>query len=590
MKYSKLFGKTIRDAPSNTSFRSHELLIQAGFIRESVAGRYFFLPLGMKIRNKIQNIIREEMNAIGGQEMIAPFLHPLELWEETNRTEAVNFELMRIKDRRDAEFALGGTAEEMIVDVVRRFQLSYRDLPFSVYQFSQKFRDEMRARGGLLRAREFLMKDAYSFHEDAEDFEKEYKNQWEAYTKIFNRLGLKTKAVAADGGYIGGDYCHEFVVDSEVGGSRYLESGDGSYVAHEDVADFVHEDVNVDEGEKEFEIIEQPKWVKTMEDNVKHYKKDEKAFLKNVVYRNYQGDIIIATIRGDMDVNPIKLKNLLGEGADLFDADEEDLKAIGTQAGYVHSWGHEFVKKREAQSEDRLCKVIYVADNSLKTVKNFIGGQKEDDTDSINVNYGRDFKHDIEGDIAMAQEGYLAPDGESRLVERRGIEVGNIFQLGCHYSKKMDNAEYVTEDGKKQEFYMGCYGIGLGRTLATVAEIYNDDNGLIWPISIAPYTVHIVSLGDNEKVVKRAEGLYEELKDENIEVLWDDREESAGVKFADADLIGCPIRLVVSDRSIKEGGVEVKLRSDDSKGEVIKDAQLFKHIKDKIHWLYKDLF
>lgn len=553
-----MFGKTSKDAPKDVTFISHKYLMQGGFIKESVAGRYFFLPLGYRVRNKIVEIIREEMNAIGGQEMLTPVLHPLELWEETNRTEAVNFELMKVTDRRGGKFALGGTAEEMMVDVVRRYQLSYKDLPFTIYQFSSKFRDEMRARGGLLRTREFLMKDAYSFHTGKEDFDKEYENQWKAYSRIFKRTGLSTIPVAADGGYIGGEYCHEFVVNSKLGESRYLESEDGKYVAHEDVANFIHEDVNIEEKELEFEVHEQPKWVKTMEDNKKHYEKDSRYFLKNVVYRNYQGDIIIASVRGDMEVNPIKLKNLLGEDADLFDADEQDLKIIGTQSGYVHSWGHEFKEDRKAHTEDRLCKVIYVADNSLKTVKNFLGGQKEDTTDSKNVNYGRDFKHEVEGDIAMAQEGYLAPDGESRLKEKRGFEVGNIFQLGCHYSNKMKDALYTTMQGKREKFYMGCYGIGVGRTLATVVEKYNDDKGILWPMSISPYQVHLVSIGNEDK----AEELYNNLISEGIEVLWDDRKKaSPGEKFADADLIGIPIRLVLSDRSIKAGGIEMKLRS-----------------------------
>jgi prolyl-tRNA synthetase len=360
MKYSKIFGKSLREAPKNTTLASHRYLIQAGFIRESVAGRYYFLPLGIRVRKKVEQIIREEMNNIGGQEIITPVLHPLELWEETNRTEAVNFELMQIKDRRGAEFALGGTAEEMLVDLVRKFQISYKDLPFTLYQFSQKFRDEMRSRGGLLRAREFLMKDAYSFHTGAEDFEKEYQNQWKAYSTIYNKVGLDTKAVAADGGYIGGDYCHEFIVDTEIGESRYLEAKDGSYLAHEDIAGFAHEQVNPDEQTKELKIIDQPEWVHTMEDNLKHYNKDKKYFLKNVVYRTFQGDIVIASVRGDIEVNSIKLKNLLELDAELEEADDKDLKSIGTQAGFVHSWGHVFIQERKAKTEDRKCKVIYI--------------------------------------------------------------------------------------------------------------------------------------------------------------------------------------------------------------------------------------
>ncbi|MCA9383092.1 proline--tRNA ligase [Candidatus Dojkabacteria bacterium] len=562
MRYSKLFGKTRKNISDEIKLSSHKYMLQGGFIEESVAGRYYFLPLGYRVRTKLIQIVREEMDAIGAQEMITPVLHPLELWEETNRTEAVNFELMRITDRRGAEFALGGTAEEMFVDLVRKYQLSYRDLPFTIYQFSPKFRDEMRARGGLLRAREFLMKDAYSFHTDADDFEIEYENQKNAYTKIYERVGLHSKPVAADGGYIGGDYCHEFIVDSEVGESRYLESEDGKYVAHEDVAEFTHEEVNPDEELKEFETIEQPDWVRTMEENEKHYGKDARHFLKNVVYVNFQGDIIIASVRGDIEVNSIKLKNLLGEDAELEDATDEDLAAMGTKSGYVHSWGHEFLQPRKAKTQDRDCKVIYVADNSLKTVKNFIGGQKEETTDSCNVNYGRDFKHEIEGDIAMAQAGYLSPDGKTRLVEKKGVEVGNIFQLGYHYTNKMAKAVYKDNNGEDQKLYMGCYGIGIGRTMATVVEVSHDEHGIIWPDAIAPYQIHLVGLNlEDEEIRAKAEKVYEELSAKNLEVLFDDREDvRPGEKFADADLIGIPYRVVVSKKTGDQ--LEVKRRNE----------------------------
>lgn len=578
MKYSKLFGKTKKNISKDIKLKSHSLMIQAGFIEESVAGRYYFLPLGYKVRQKVVAIVREEMNRIGAQEMITPVLHPLELWEETNRTEAVNFELMTIKDRRGAEFALGGTAEEMFVDLVRKYQLSYRDLPFTIYQFSQKFRDELRARGGLLRAREFLMKDAYSFHTDSKDFEIEYENQKTAYTNIYNRVGLNSKPVPADGGYIGGDYAHEFIVDTEVGESRYLEAENGSYIAHEDIAEFTHEIVNPDEEEKEFKIIEQPKWVQTMEDNEKHYKKDAKYFLKNVVYVNYQGDIIIASVRGDIEVNSIKLKNLLNEDAELEDATDEDLTAIGTKSGYVHSWGHKFLKPRKAKTQDRDCKIIYVADESLKTVKNFIGGQKEDETDSFNVNYGRDFKHEIEGDIAMANAGSVSPDGKSKLIEKRGVEVGNIFQLGCHYTNKMANAVYTDANGDDQKLYMGCYGIGIGRTIATVVELHHDEKGIIWPEQIAPFKVHLLGLNlEDDDMKQQADELYKQLSDEDIEVLYDDRVETrAGEKFADADLIGIPWRAVISKRT--EGKVEFKSRSE-KESEVIEISELIEKLK-----------
>lgn len=531
MRYSKLFGKTVRSAPRGYKLASHKLLYRAGFVRESTAGRHYFLPLGMRVRDKIMQIVEEEMDKAGAQKMITPVLHPLELWQETHRTSSAGYELMKVKDRRGAKFALGGTAEEMFVDLVRKFKLSYKDLPFNVYQFSSKFRDELRARGGLLRVREFVMKDAYSFDKDETSFKKEYDNMAKTYTKIFKRLGLETQMVEADNGYIGGEYCHEFVVECEAGESKYFTAG--KYAAHEEVAEFEVEEVNKNESLKPFKIVKQPKWVKTMKDNVKHYKEPLWRYLKNVVYKNkVTGEIWIGVIRGDLDINPIKLGHAVGAPGLLEVAEEKDLKKIGTKYGYVHCWGHKVAK--------------FVVDRSIIKTRNLIGGQKEDETDSINVNYGRDFKADIEADIAMPKEGMKAKNGK-KLKAKRGIEVGNIFQLGYHYTKLMKGSVFTDEKGKEKEYYMGCYGIGLGRNLATIAEKYHDNKGLIWPKAVAPYQVHLVSL---EKNNRKADEIYKKLLDKGVEVLFDDRDEvSAGVKFADADLIGIPVRLVVSEKT-----------------------------------------
>lgn len=547
MKYSKLFGKTTKGKIDAGVFVSNDLLVRAGFIRESVAGRYFMLPLGWRVHDKIKSIIKEEMDKAGAQEMISPVLHPLELWKETNRTNTTGFELMKVTDRRGAEFALGGTAEEMFVDVVRKFQLSYRDLPFNIYQFSTKFRDELRARGGLLRVREFVMKDAYSFHTDETDFKNEYESMANTYTRIFERIGLATLKVEADNGYIGGEYCHEFQVEHELGEGRFFVSEDGQYLAHEDVAEFELEPVNPDEEEKPLEIIKQPEWVQTMDDNTKHYSKDKRFFLKNVVYKTTQGDMVIATVRGDLEVNKTKLEQVLDLVGQLTEAEENDLAAIGTRPGYVHSWGHKYLKGNK--------KVIYVADNSLKTVKNFIGGQKEIDTDTINVNYGRDFKHEIEGDIVMAQDGFISKNGHGKLMEKRGIEVGNIFQLGHHYTNLMTGATFTDKDGRVKPYYMGCYGIGLGRTMAAVVEKHHDERGIVWPRLIAPFDAVLINL---KKDATAAE-IYDKLKQAGIDVLHDDRDVSAGEKFADADLIGIPARLVISEKTGDK--VELKERT-----------------------------
>ncbi len=544
MRYTRLFGKTVKEVTRSAANVSSSLLYRGGFVRESAAGRYFFLPLGWKVHEKIAKIVREEMNKTGAQEMTAPVLHPLELWQETNRTNTAGFELMKIKDRRGAEFALGGTAEEMFVDVVRKFQISYKDLPFNIYQFSNKFRDELRSRGGLLRVREFVMKDAYSFDRDEASFKKEYEKMATTYTNIFKKMGLKTHKVEADNGYIGGEYCHEYVVESEAGESRFFLTEDGKYCAHEDVAKFKREEINLDDKEKEMQIVSQPEWVKTMEENEKHYKLPRSRFLKNVVYKHrVTGEIVIAVIRGDLEVNKTKLEHVIGAVGQLEDATDEDLAKMGTKSGWVHSWGHP---------------ARYIGDISLTCVKNLIGGQKEKDTDTTNVNYGRDFTCEKLGDIAMAQEGFIGESGQ-KLVEKKGIEVGNIFQLGLHYSSLMKGAVFTDDDGVEKPYYMGCYGIGIGRTMATVVEISHDDKGIVWPETIAPFQVHLISLGETA----RAGEIYQKLVLENIEVLWDDREDvTAGVKFADADLIGVPVRLVVSAKTGEK--VEWKRREEKS--------------------------
>ncbi len=553
MLYSKLFGKTVREAPSDATMDSYKLLYQAGYIRESTAGRFFFLPLGMKLQQNIMKIVKEEMDAAGAQEMVSPVLHPLELWKETNRTNTAGFELMQIKDRRGAEFALGGTAEEMFVDVIRKFQISYKELPINIYQFSSKFRDEMRARGGLLRVREFIMKDAYSFDINSEEFKKEYKKMGDTYTRIFKRLGLDTVIVESDGGYIGGEYCHEYVVDSPIGETNYLSTTDGVYNAHEDVAIFQRTEINSQEEEKPVETIQQPAWVQTMEDNEKHYKKNSAHFLKNVVFKNrVNKEIIIAVMRGDLEVNKIKLEHALNAVGQLEPATEEDLSAIGTKRGYVHSWGHTGAR--------------YIGDISLTTVKNFIGGQKEETTDTINVNYGRDFTCEKLADIALAKEGDITPDGK-KLIMKKGIEVGNIFQLGYHYTKLMNNAVFKDADGTDKPYYMGCYGIGIGRTLATIVEQHHDERGIKWPENIAPYKIHLIAIGKDSAPFEKAHTLYQLLSTNyHLEILFDDRTDvSPGAKFADADLVGCPYRLVISPKTgemiemKKRGEKEVKL-------------------------------
>jgi len=555
MRQSKLFTKTTKTISGDMKAVSHKFLHQAGFIRESVAGRYYFLPLGIIVRDKIQKIIETEMNFAGAIKMITPVLHPIELWEETNRTNSVGFELTKVKDRNGSEFALGGTAEEMVIDLVRKFNLSYKDLPFNIYQFSQKFRDEMRARGGLLRVREFMMKDAYSFHVDAEDFKKEYKKMQDTYKRIFDRFHLKTFMIESDGGYIGGDYCHEFVVESKIGESRFFISEDESYIAQEDVARFKKENKNTNEEENDIQEVK-AKRGNTMEDGVKFHKLPLWQQIKDVMFVDEKERFILAIIRGDFDINECKLKKIINSNQ-LRHATDEEIRKLGSEPGFISPVG---IKKD----------VMIVADDSLRTIKNAYGGANKKDTDLLNINIDRDYKPNIEGDIAMASDGYIAENGK-KLIEKNGIEVGHVFQLGYHYSKKMKGANFTDKDGKEKPFYMGCYGIGLGRTMATIVEAHHDDKGIIWPEEVAPFRVHLISLNKAEV----ADKVYEELTKNNIEVLYDDRDLSAGEKFADADLIGLPIRLVISAKTLKEDSVELKKRNED-KTKLLKIDQIIK--------------
>lgn len=542
MRYSQLFGKTIKDTPKDASLVSHKLLYQGGFIRESVAGRYYLLPLGLRVQDAIRQVIKEEMDSAGAQEMLSPVLHPKELWKETNRTESVGFELMSIKDRNESEFVLGGTAEEMLVDLVRKFQISYKDLPFNLYQFSIKFRDEMRARGGLLRLREFIMKDAYSFHSTESDFKKEYKNMEETYSRIFKRLGLKTLIVESDNGYIGGEYCHEFIVESDAGESKFLTTDDGSYSAHEDIAKFKRDEKNIQDQEEELQEVEAVRG-NTMEDGVKLHGKPLWQQLKDVVFVDEKGRFILAVIRGDYDVNEVKLLHVV-KAYQLRPATETEIREkLHSEPGFISPVG---IKENLGKEVE----IIVVGDTSLRTIKNAYGGSNKKNRDLVNINIDRDYTLDHQADIALAKEGYETETGK-KLIAKKGIEVGNIFQLGFHYSSKMHGASFKDSEGKEQPYYMGCYGIGVARTLASIVEIHNDDKGIVWPKSVAPFQVHLVSIMNNELSIKnKADEVYKKLLDAGVEVLYDDRETvSAGAKFADADLIGIPVRLVVSPKT-----------------------------------------
>ena len=472
MKQSKYFLKTSKTVSEEDRIVSAKLLKQAGYIKESVAGRYFILPIGQKVQQKIMVIVKDEMDKSGAQEMVSPILHPLELWKETNRTNTAGFELMKVKDRRDSEFALGGTAEEMFVDLVRKFEFSYKDLPFHIYQFSPKFRDELRARGGLLRVREFIMKDGYSFHADEKDFKKTYEEMKKVYSRIFNRMDLKTDIVESDNGYIGGEYCHEFVVESTIGESRYFVADD--YAAHEDIAKFKKYKEISGEKTKERQDIK-GEGIIGVEELAKFLKIPAEKTTKTILFETDKGEVVAAALNGIYDVNETKLKHVVGCN-DLKLATPETVKKVtGAEVGYA---GILNLPKE----------VKVVMDDSMKGRRNFECGANKTDYHSININFGRDVKEPENFyDIAMAKEGYEAINGK-KLIEKRGIEVGNIFQLGYHYTRLMSGANFTDVDGVGKPYYMGCYGIGIGRTLAAVVEKFNDAKGIIWPQAVSPFS------------------------------------------------------------------------------------------------------
>ncbi len=551
MKYSKFFGKTFANLSSEIQITSHRLLLQSGFIAESVAGRYYMLPLGMLVQNKLVEIIKKHMNQADAQQMLTPVCHPLELWQETNRDAASGFELTLVEDRRGAKFALGGTAEEMFVDIVRRYNLSYKDLPFNIYQFGYKFRDETRARGGLLRVREFLMKDAYAFCQDETQFAKVYQQMADSYFDIFNELGLEAHMVPADNGFIGGEYCHEFIVDAEVGESRYLAEKDGDYFAHEDIAVSKFTDINLSDPLEPLVELEAER-AKTVAAGAQLHNLPIERQIKNVVFKSRAKGVVLAVIRADIDINVRKLENLLMVlEDDLEPLDASDvIDLLGSYPGFISPVG---IKDNLAQG----VKLTVVADNSLQSFVNGYTGANKKNLDMLNVNFGRDFTADLQGDIALSQPGHMSENNKA-LIEKRGVEVGNIFQNGFHYTAKMKGADFTDANNKVSPLYMGCFGIGIGRTLQTVVELHHDEKGIIWPKTIAPFQIHLIDINANEL----GEKYYAKLCDLGFEVLWDDRRANPGTKFADADLIGIPVRLVVSKRLEENQELEVKFRSE----------------------------
>ncbi|MCZ6615387.1 MAG: proline--tRNA ligase [Chloroflexi bacterium] len=555
MRVSQLFGKTARQDPAEAEIASHRLMLRAGMLHQVAAGVYAYMPLAHRSLRKIEQIIRDEMDAAGGQEVKMPALQPLELWEETERAAAFGESLFRLKDRRDRDLVLAPTHEEVITQMVRANVESYRDLPLNLYQIQTKFRDEPRPRAGLIRVREFDMKDAYSFDADEEGLALSYQRMAQAYKNIFQRCGLPTLAVEADSGAIGGKDSQEFILPTDAGEDTVLFCPTGDYSANAEKAACVPVPVPA-ETELPLEEVATP-GATTIAEVAVYLKVPENRTLKAVFY--WANDrVVFAVIRGDLEVNDVKLRNAL-HASDLRLASDEEVAQAGLVAGSASPVGLEGVK--------------VLADESIQNGSNFVVGANRPGYHLRNANYPRDFKVDLITDIALAQEGLGCPLCGTPLQSTRGIEVGHIFKLGTFFSERL-GANFLDDQGRQRPAIMGCYGIGVGRLLAAAIEQNHDEQGIIFPPPIAPYQVHLVSLNpENPQVGQAADELYGQLQDDGFDVLYDDREESAGVKFADADLLGLPVRLVVSPRTLRENGVEVKGRREE-KGRLVAAAEL----------------
>ncbi|MEK5231166.1 proline--tRNA ligase [Lysinibacillus sp. FSL K6-0232] len=544
MKQSKTFIPTLREVPADAEVKSHKQLLRAGFIRQNTSGVYSYLPLAKRVLTKIETIIREEMEAINSIELLMPSLQSAELWQESGRWEKYGPELMRLKDRHERDFALGPTHEEVITTLVRDEIKSYKKLPLTLYQIQTKFRDEKRPRFGLLRGREFIMKDAYSFHASRESLDETYEDMYRAYSNIFSRLGLNYRAVIADAGSIGGKGTHEFMVLSEIGEDTIAYSDTSDYAANIEMAEVVVEYQPSDEALKEIEKVATPEQ-KTIEAVSTFLHVEPAQVIKSLIF-DVDGELVVVLARGDHEINDIKLKNALNADSVELASEAAIRELLGCGVGSIGP-----VKLP--------VDVKVVADNAVKAIRNGVAGANEDGFHLVNVNPERDFAVNDYLDIRFIQEGDPSPDGQGTIKFAEGIEVGHIFKLGTTYSEKM-NGTFLDEQGKAQPFIMGCYGIGVSRILAAVAEQFQDDNGFTWPIQLAPYDIHVVPVNTKDETqVALADELYGLLKSYRYDVLLDDRAERAGVKFADADLIGLPVRVTVGKKAT-EGIVEVKFR------------------------------
>jgi prolyl-tRNA synthetase len=549
MRISKLFGKTQKETPAEAETASHQLLLRAGMVNQVATGIYSYLPLGWRVLKKIENIIREEMDKAGGQELLMPVLQPLELWQKTGRDQAFGKGLFTLCDRKERNLCLGPTHEEVITDLVSHNVQSYRDLPLLLYQIQTKFRDEPRPRAGLIRVREFTMKDLYSFDTSEDGLNQSYAKMLQAYQNIYARCGLPALLVEADSGAIGGKDSHEFMVITEDGEDEIIYCDNCQYAANVEKAESSKDKMETGKARSREEIA--TPGASTIEQVATFFKVPKSHTLKAVFYLA-DGKLVFVVIRGDIEVNEVKLKNALG-CIDLRLATEAEVTSAGIVAGAASPIGISGIK--------------VIADDSITSGSNFIAGANKPETHFKNVNYPRDFKADLVIDIAQARAGARCPRCGGKLLSTHGIEVGHVFKLGTFLSEKL-GALFIDADGVSRPIIMGCYGIGLDRLLAAAIEHNHDDKGITWPVSIAPYQVYLCPLyREGSQVNEVAEELYAQLEAEGPEILFDDRKESPGVKFNDADLLGIPFRLTVSPRTLEKNSAEIKKRSE-------KEAQL----------------
>lgn len=557
MRVSQTLIPTLREDPGEAETVSHRLMLRAGMIRKVAAGIYIYLPLGLRVLRKIERIVREEMNRAGAQELLMPVASPAELWRETGRWDFYGKELLRFKDRHERDFCLGPTHEEVITDLFRREVRSYRQMPLNFYQIQTKFRDEIRPRFGLMRGREFIMKDAYSFDRDEAGARLNYQKMYDAYNRIFTRCGLTFRPVEADTGLIGGTSSHEFMVLADTGEETIVYSDEGNYAANVERAEVLPPDVGESEGHRPMTAVATP-GRRTVEEVTTFLKITPARLVKTLLY-NAGTETVAVLVRGDHDVNEIKVKRLLGV-TDLELVQPELIPSLtGAPVGYVGPVG--------------LRNIRLLADWAVKAMANFVVGANQADTHFLDANWDRDFNVNQFADLRNAQAGDPSPRKDGTLKTARGIEVGHVFMLGTKYSQAM-KATFLDEQGQAQLAVMGCYGIGVSRTAAASVEQNHDAKGIKWPLPIAPFHVTLLPLSQSQPVTQLAESLYAALQEAGIEVLWDDRDERAGVKFNDADLIGAPYHLVIGDKGLAQGQVELKLRRTGATQKVTPDQVL----------------